>query len=272
MTPRCPDREEWLSLLDGEATENRAALLRAHAEVCPRCAEALAQEERLVRDLAAPVPVSADGVQTVMRRLEQAEPRARRRAWRPWTLAVGGLAAAAALVVVAVRPAPRDGGSFAARGKPVPWSKKVGAELFALEPTPHRLQAGATLTPSTPLVAGYHNVDASAAYLMVFALDAQGETHWLYPGFTDAHEDPAALRLEPQQLQKLLPDSVMLDELPAGSLELITLIAREPLKVSQIESRPPIERGPVALRVRFPGARIESIALRVVPSPAKGPP
>jgi hypothetical protein len=271
MTQRCPDRDEWLSLLDGEATENRAAELRAHAEGCARCAQELARERQLLADLAAPVPASADRVAAVMRRLDQAEAPARARRWRTWGIGAAGLAAAAAVAVLVWPAASTDPGTFAPRGQRVPWVKKVGAEVFALEPTPHKLEAGATLSPSTPLVASYHNVDAAAAYLMVFALDGRGELHWAYPGFEDARTDPLAVRLEAQQLHKLLPDSVMLDQLPAGPVELVTLIAREPLRVSQIESRPAAERAPVRLRARFPEARVDVLPLRVVPPPTVKP-
>ncbi len=55
MTNACPDKTEWLSLLDREATENRAGALRAHATECSACARELALQRRLIDDLAAPV-------------------------------------------------------------------------------------------------------------------------------------------------------------------------------------------------------------------------
>jgi hypothetical protein len=61
---------------------------------------------------------------------------------------------------------------------------------------------------------------------------------------------------------------VVLDELTLGSLELVTLISREPVRVSRIESLPVPERSVASLRTRFPTARIESLSLRVVPASA----
>jgi hypothetical protein len=118
------------------------------------------------------------------------------------------------------------------------------------------------------MVASYHNVDAAAAYLMVFALDARGEIHWAYPGFEDAKTDPVAVRLEPLQMNRVLPDSVMLDDLLAGPLDLVTIVSREPLRVSRIESLSVSERSVASLRTRFSSARIESMSLRVAPASA----
>jgi len=268
MMPTCPGNQEWLSLIDGEATENRAAELRAHASGCSRCAQELALQHQLVRDLAAPVPVSFGAVEAVMRRLENVERPSRRSGWRSWAFAGGALAAAAAVALVLVQATAIEHGVFSARGHRVPWTQKVGVEVWAIESSPRKLEAGAALSPATAIVASYHNVDAAAAYLLVFAMDARGELHWAYPGFEDVKTDPSAVRLEPLQMRKILPDSVMLDELPAGPMELITLISREPLRVSRIETLSESERNPAGLRARFPAAHIESLALRVVPARA----
>ncbi len=268
MNNPCPSNQEWLSLVDGEATENRAAELRAHADGCSRCARELEMQRQLVRDLAAPVPVSADAVQSVMRKLEHAERPAPRFGWRRWALGGGALAAVTVAALLILPATGGDRGVFTARGHRVPWARKVGVEVWAIDHSPRKLEAGAALSPATGIVASYHNVDADVAYLMVFAIDARGEIHWAYPGFEDAKTDPVAVRLEPLQVNKVLPDSVMLDDLAAGPLELVTLISHEPLRVSRIESLPVSDRSAAGLRTRFSTARIESLSLRVVSAPS----
>ena len=265
MNPTCPTTVEWLNLLDGEATENRAAELRAHASGCSRCAQELELQRQLLRDLAAPVPVAADAVQAVMRRLEKSERLPRRWGWRSWTLAAGALAAAAVVPFLVLPRAGVDRGFFSARGHKIPWTQKVGVEVWALESSPRKLTTGATLSPRAAIVASYHNVDASVAYLLVFAIDARGEVHWVYPGFEDPKTDPPSVRLEALQMKKVLPDSVLFENLPAGSLEIVTLVSREPLSVSRIESLSAPERSVARLLARFPSARIEGLSLRVVP-------
>jgi hypothetical protein len=69
-------------------------------------------------------------------------------------------------------------------------------------------------------------------------------------------------------MKKVLPDSVLLEDLPAGPLELVTFISSESLHVSRIESLPVSERSVANLRARFSTARIEGLPLRVVPAPA----
>jgi hypothetical protein len=267
MNSPCPSNREWLSLVDGEATESRAAQLRDHAGGCSRCTQELELQRQLVRDLTAPVPVSSDAVAAVMRRLEKAERTTRRFGWRGWALTGGALAVAAVMAFLIVPSTGIDRGILSARGHRLPWTQKVGVEVWAIESSPRKLEAGSVLSPSTAMVASYHNVDAAAAYLLVFALDARGEVHWAYPGFEDAKTDPASVRLEPLQLNRVLPESVMLDELPAGPLELVTVIAHEAWRVSRIESLRVPERSVASLRTRYPSARIESMSLRVAPAP-----
>jgi hypothetical protein len=268
MNSTCPAKVEWLNLLDGEATENRAAELRAHASDCPRCAQELELQRQLLRDLAAPVPVAANAVQSVMRRLEKSERPPRRLGWRGWTIAAGTLAAAAVVTFLVLPRTGVDGGVFSARGHKIPWTQKVGVEVWALESSPRKLTAGATLSPRAAIVASYHNVDAAMAYLLLFAIDARGEVHWAYPGFENPKTDPEAVRLEALQMKKVLPDSVLFENLPAGSLEIVTLVSREPLSVSRIESLSAPDRSVASLHARFPSARIEGLSLRVVPDQA----
>jgi hypothetical protein len=268
MTSTCPSKQDWLNLVDGEVTENHAAELRAHASQCSDCGRALEWQRQLLSDLAAPVPVSGDAVEKVLRRLDDAGPRpAQRWRWRGWAWGACGLAAACAAILV-VPMLRNDQGQFSARGQRVPWQQKVGAEVWALDSSPRKLEPGATITPRTALVARYHNVDASEAFLLVFASDVRGEIHWVYPGWGDARTDPEAIRLEALQMQKVLAESVMLDDLPAGPVDIITMITREPWRVSRIESLPRAERDVASLRRRFPSAHIDGLPLRVVAVPA----
>jgi len=272
MSNGCPGKAEWLDLLDGEATENRASVLRAHAAECPACARELELQRQLIADLAAPVPVAPGAVEAILSQLPTGTPVARPRNRRAWTVAGGALVLAAAGILLIPRLAP-DRGTFSARGgDKLSWVQKVGAEVFVLGNTLVKLEAGAQVTSGVALVASYHNVNSTPAYLMVFGRDAHGELHWVYPGFEDAKSDPESVRLLPLQTRQALPDSVVLDNLPAGTLELVCLITREPLRVSRIESLPSVERELSNLRARFVDARITSLSLQVVAPPAATPP
>jgi len=268
MSNGCPGKEEWLDLLDGEATENRASVLRAHAEQCQRCARELALQRQLIADLAAPVsvaPTTDAAVEAILRQLPQGQ--AARAHSRRWAVTGGALVLAAAAGILLVPRFAGDRGTFSARGgDKVSWTQKVGAEVFILGGSLVKLEAGARVAPGVALVASYHNVDRTAAYLMVFGRDARGEWHWVYPGFQDPRSDPSSVPLAPLRTRQVLPDSVVLDDLPVGELELITLITREPLRVSQLESLPWSDRTVASLRARFPDARLIPVPLQVVPA------
>lgn len=277
MSPSCPDPLELTRLLDGELTENRAAWLRAHAAGCARCAAALRAEQRLLEGLAAPVPglPSAGALAAVMGRLDAADEAvapaaaAHRASRRPW-LAAAAAAAAVVLLGVTTTALRRDDG-FAARGAEVDWARKIGVELWALEGQPRQLAPDDRLPPGVPLVASYSNVDPGAAWLLAFALDEQGEVHWLYPGYLDAGGDPQAVRLEGAAVRRALPESVVLEGVPAGALRLVTVVTRTPRRVSDVEASLPAERTPEALRRRWPDARIDELAVRYLAAPAPGP-
>jgi anti-sigma factor RsiW len=140
MSPTCPDPRDLLRLLDGEATQNESARLRAHVDGCAACRQRSAELGRLIGHVAAPI-APADGVeeriQSLLRAVEAGvPPRAHRR--RPPQLrtatwvGLAGVAAAAALLFV-VRLAPRGDGRFEARGGAPSdeIGRRVGVSLYA---------------------------------------------------------------------------------------------------------------------------------------------
>jgi hypothetical protein len=263
MSCGCPGKDEWLVLIDGEATENRAAFLRAHAHACAACARELQLQRQLLADLSAPVPVSPGAAQAILARLPMA-PTIRQPGRRRWAVAGGALLLVMVAGMLLVPHEPTDPDTFVARGQKVPWTQKVGVEVFTLGRSLRKLAPGARVSPGLAIVASYDNVDSAPAFLMVFGCDAHGELHWAYPGFNDANSDPTSVRMEALQTRRVLPDSVVLDALPLGPLELISLITRAPVHVSRIEALPPAYRTPAGLRRRFPEARITSVPLQVV--------
>ncbi len=273
MSTACPRAQELTRLLDGELTENRAAGVRAHLGACAACAAELEAQRRLVDRLAAPIPHRPldEALSAVMQRLDRAEAPARSRPTAGLVVrALGGVAAAAAVVLVTVALIPRserDPGEFSARGAGVDWTRKVGVELWALESAPRRLSPGDRLPPGIALVGSFSNVDAAPAHLLAFALDARGEIHWLYPAYTDPRSDPASVRLDASVVQRALPDSVILEDVAPGPLRFVLVTTREPLRVSDIESAAASDRTPAALRSRWPAARVDELSVTFGPPP-----
>ena len=272
MSASCPSPEELARLLDGELTENRAARLRTHVATCTGCAAELRAHQLLLDRIRAPLPgIPSEGaLAAVMGRLDAADtaaPVERRPVPRAWM----GLAAAAVLLVALVTIPGRRQDGFAARGADVAWAQKIGVELWALQGQPRRLAHDDQLATGVALVASYSNVDPAPAWLLAFALDERGEVHWLYPGYLVAGTDPQAVRLEGTVLQRPLPESVVLDDVPGGALRLVTVVTRAPLHVADIEAVSPSERTPEALRRRWPDARIDELTVRVAPAASAVP-
>jgi hypothetical protein len=264
MNGACPPHDELWRLLDGELSENRAAAVRAHVARCPACAAAQAALRARLERIDAPVPgvPSADAVRAVLARAQAGAPAARPR--RPSLLLLAAplvAAAAAALAVVALRSPPEP---FTPRGGEVAWVELVGVELWTVEPL-RLVEPGARISDAAALVARYRNASAAPAHLLAFGIDGRGEVHWLYPAFLDGRTDPPAVVLPPRSAAPLA-DGAVLSEVPAGSLQLVTLVSPQPLHVRSIEALPAPERALERLRARFPLARIDALSVDVVPA------
>jgi hypothetical protein len=272
----CPDRDELIVFREHELGERRAGELRAHVASCPACRDRLAALARLVGDLRAPIaPPGPLAVAHVMRRLD-AQRRPANRAWPRLGLAIA--AAAVVGVVVMVRPTPGGSGdgTLTARGgggsltpdhvTAQAIEREVGTQLFAVGARAELLPAGAQVSPSTAFVIGYRNLSRSVSlFALVFAVDSAHEVHWLYPGFTVAGDDPAAVALAASDTMRLMPETVVLDGVAAGPLRVIAVISAERLRVSAIEQLRGDELTAAALARRYPAAAVTEQRLEVSP-------
>jgi hypothetical protein len=255
MSGPCPTSDEWTRRVDGEVTANRADWLDRHASECAACRGAVESLRRLTGDIAAPlVDAPPPGsVERVMRNLDSAapEPPRRRAAW--W--AAGGFAAAAAAAAIVFAVAARGGadgdrGEFTARGGGA-GDRRVGATAGVTVyagggPIDPPVAVGAR----TRFGASYRNLADTPAYAMVFAVDAAGEVHWIYPAYLDPNTDPTSIELPPSRAEQRLPDQVELADPAAGPLRLITIVSPAPIHVSEIE------RSTDDLPARFPDADV----------------
>lgn len=271
MSHACPTEDELIALLDGEATENRAAALRAHLAGCAQCQRAQAALEALTRALAAPVhrAPSPDAVAKIMRRIEVETPTgapakkaARRLPWAP----LGAIAAAAAVAAlwIGARAMNRDHDVFAARGGAASASlqRDVGVFIHRAGERLEPLAAAEVVTKDTAYAVSYVNLSpAGSAFLMVFAVDAAGEVHWIQPAYLDAADDPGAVALEHAEVDEPLPEAAVFDAPAPGPLRLVSMVCPRPLRVSQIEALAPSALDLASLHARFPGAVIQELTV-----------
>jgi len=282
MSSTCPSTDDLIALLDGEATENRAAEIRAHLPRCASCREAQASLAALRAALAAPlsgVP-DDDAVARILQRIEAessdpapaapAAPARHRRALARGAALSGALAVAAAAVLLLRRPV--DPGEFTARGgrpessgAPHALHREVGVTVRRgggerLPP----LADGDSVTGETTYAVSYRNLGPSgSAFLMVFAVDSARVVHWIHPAYLEAASDPTSVPLDHAADDELLPAAMALEGPAPGDLSVVTLVTVRPLEVSQIEALGAGDLEPARLAARFAGADVSRIALHL---------
>jgi hypothetical protein len=237
MKPECTvDELELIALLEGELTENRAAQLREHLSGCAACGTRLQSLQALVGRLRAPVPEANDPgfVDAVERRLPAASSLRSRRLPAPLVFGLPALvAAAAAVVMLVMRPA-----EFTPRGTPAPWHEQVftSLEIVSARGLARPLRPGDRLMAGDGIAVSARNGHArQPVYLMVFAVDARKEVHWIVPAWSDPATSPRSVALPPGgELPE--PTGRTPDAPAAGKLQVLTLLTRAPLDVRAVES------------------------------------
>jgi hypothetical protein len=124
------------------------------------------------------------------------------------------------------------------------------------------LTPGAKLSSGALITASYRCL-RPRAYLLMFAVDAQDEVHWLYPAYLDARSDPESLLLMRQETETALAESPVLD-VPVGPARVIAVVTSSPLHVSDIERAPIKTLTAAQLITRWPTASIREWPLTVV--------
>jgi len=267
----CPSSEQIARLLAEDLPLAEARTLEQHFEGCPACTIRRDRVQQLTTAVAAPMAGLDDSadrfVRETMARIARPGmlPAARALPWK--------LLTAAAIVLVALPLGflvgsqwSRQQGSFVARGRAL----GRGSDLAALAGVEPLRVIGANATPlkrESRIAVGdrlgfrYSNLSDEQLYLLAFAVDHRGEVHWFYPAYLGEDTDPAAVPLAPQARQRPLPEVVQPEDVAAGPLRLVTVIAREPMRVKQVERIVQGHRGPLA--PLFPDAVTQQWKLRV---------
>jgi hypothetical protein len=282
VTHHDPTIDELGHYLDGEVSENRATAIREHLAGCADCRDALDRERQLVSDVAAPVALpNTERVAELVRRLDAAPASG---AWTAprWWWASGGtaiVALAAVVIVVAMRSrAPVGDDAFRARGAEhngestsTVIARRVGVAVNSESPERALLEDGSRVTPSTSYVLSYRNIyDAAPLYLLAFAVDSHDAIHWLRPAYLDASEDPLAAPLPQTEHETVVSDSVVFDDIPSGTLRIVTIVSPTRPRVSAIERLRPQQLSRAALETRWHDAVVREVTVQVTPTVLDG--
>lgn len=291
---QCPNPAALLAFVDETLSPEQASRIAAHLPTCTACCDQVNTLRSLIADVAAPLEEAEAfdvhaHVASVMERLDEAPAQTPRVLPRLWFGVGAALAAAAALalwmrdpeqivpnIAIATGPAPSSvaalspgipvhTGEWAARGgaSRASLARDVGVQLYVDAPPLTALESGKRITAGARLTAGLRNVSSTNAYLLLFAVDAQGELHWVAPLFTVAGSDPQSTPIPPGPKERLLGSAVVFEDLPPGALTVVTLLSTAPERVSRIESLAASERTPERLKAHFPEAHVQALSLTV---------
>jgi hypothetical protein len=268
---QCPAEAELLRFVDGDLSPETSDRIAEHLASCASCADEVSTLRELVEDVHAPVAGASLDVDRyvadVMARLDTPAsiPRDTARRW-PWLAGGVALAASVALLVGLRGPEEEAHGRFTARGGRTEAStaRDVGVQLYAKGPELRPVQAGEKIGAGTPLTAGLRNLGKDGVYLLLFAIDARNEVHWIAPEYTVEGEDPEAVKIVPSPGERLLPSAAAFDDLSPGPLRVVALIDPKPMRVSAVESLPAAELDGAGLVRRFPAAEVRQFQLDVV--------
>jgi hypothetical protein len=234
----CPTEEDFIRFIDGALSVEATERVKRHLAGCPRCHEHEELLRALIADVRAPLAATLDieaHRRAVMEKLDQplaADAHPRRR----WIL--GAAASAAACVLAAY---------LGVRGTSETWQARGGsgeptiARTLSVRPCTidgqlRPLRSGATIDRSAPLTATFRNLGAAPAYLLLFAVDARHQVHWISPRYLRADENPVATTLPVTTGETVLDTTVVLEDVSPGSLRIVAVISPAPAHVSDVES------------------------------------
>jgi hypothetical protein len=147
---------------------------------------------------------------------------------------LGAGALAGALLLAAVGPRGKTVSGPVARGTPVEEAGAPTVHLFRTVGDHQTEPVAGTIHADDGILIAYSNPGAELSYLMVFAVDAQGGVHWYYPAYEQPGQNPAAPAIRTHALGVELGEEIR-HALPAGSLRMVALFLRRPLKVEEVE-------------------------------------
>ncbi|HEY2408936.1 MAG TPA: hypothetical protein VGI10_23185 [Polyangiaceae bacterium] len=236
----CPSEDTLLATELGELPHNKTLELAEHEAHCSRCRQVQRQHRALFADLGA-APTFArsetDFTAAVLARCTAANTAAPGgSSARLRAPLYGALVLAAGVCLWLLRPAaPVE--HFAARGGSHSALEPVSVEARLVRDGKLLPLDGAELHAGDGITARYFNRGERARYLALFALDAAGSVHWIFPAYLDPASNPSSLALAPSPEGHLLEDTVEPETPASGPLRVVAVVSDAPLSVREIEQR-----------------------------------
>jgi len=94
-------------------------------------------------------------------------------------------------------------------------------------------------------------------------VDERHKVHWISPAFTRREVDPPSTALEAGLQERVLPTTVVLEDVPAGALRLVAVITATPARVSDIEALEGTDLSADRIVRTIPGAEVRETRVQV---------
>ncbi len=270
----CPPEAELTRFVDADLSPESSEHISDHLGQCPICGQKVRELRSLVEDLGAPGAIEFDvsaHVNDVMRGLDRPA-QAKRRPVVAQLAAITAMAASVGLAVhfVGLRHN-SQAGTWQARGSSQgeSLSRDIGVQVLTLAKSLQPLRPGDTIAPDVALTAGFRNLGHAKGYVLLFAVDSHNAVHWISPKYTRADEDPSGTELTKTAEERVLPTSVVFEDMASGPLRIVTIISPTPVRVSQVESLAQAELSQGSLAHRFASAEVREIVVQVNAYPGK---
>ncbi len=125
-------------------------------------------------------------------------------------------------------------------------------------------KAGESVKPGDPIAISYRNLGNESLWALIFAYDAAGDLHWLYPHMN--HPEELSVQLWASSGERNLDGQVArLDDLPPGPLTIFALVTPGIMLTGRIDHLLPSERNRPSLLNRFPDSVVIELPLIVEP-------
>ncbi len=270
MNPsHCPLEVELVRFVDADLSPESLGRFSEHLGQCSTCNQQVRALRALVEDLKALPAIEFDvnaHVKDVMRELDRPVAQEKRPRFIARIAAVTALAASVGLVTHIVGSHHGlPSGTWQARGSSAgeSLSRDIGVQVYRRTKSLQPLHPGDAIAPDAALTAGLRNLGHTTAYVLLFAVDSRDAVHWISPKYTRADEDPMATELTSVQEERVLPTSVVFDDMARGPLRVVAIISPSPVRVSQVESLTQAELTQGSLAHRFAGAEVREIVVQV---------
>jgi hypothetical protein len=239
---KCISPKDLTLYLVGEVTQSQIEEIEGHLSLCGICSKELDGLREMVGRIGKPTGQTQDRdhLPDIRRRIEMGDTVVGRRKSR-WPVVAAAIALLVGLAAAAfffLQTGDKDD-EFRVKSDEtlvMEQDRWVGIQAFSVTESSEPSALGDRLSKHDYLVFTYTNLGESPYdYMMIFAVDEEGQVYWFHPAYTQEGEDPSSIKISKGAERVELREKVRHDY-PEGGLWIYGLFTNDPFKVSAIEN------------------------------------